>query len=141
MTNEPTNAARRNLAAEERAVEEGHRAFVQDDGSVLVVSDTFEHKRYRVTFTDAGTGIVFRCTPQGHRAFEADHLDASAPPGVVCCKHAAVAARRLERERLAEFTSAGVWRALAVKPAHVHEFVDGRCSCGEPEDPFDGLPS
>lgn len=62
-------AASRNLAAEIRAVEEGHRAYVVDGGAIEVVSDTHAGKRYRIEFRDAGAqGIVFTCRPhRGHQ--------------------------------------------------------------------------
>lgn len=104
--------ARRNLDAEVRAVEEGHRAYVQDGGWVRVVSDRFEGtgKHYRVEVEPAapGRGIGFSCRPAGFAAFEEDHKVATAEPGIVPCKHAALAARRLEREGLAVLV-AGRW--------------------------------
>jgi hypothetical protein len=96
-----------NIAAEVRAVEEGHRANLDRSGAsprIRVVSDTKPGKHYVVaaTATTSGAGIVFECTPEGDHAYEDDHLHVTSPePGVVPCKHAAVAARRLERERFA----------------------------------------
>jgi hypothetical protein len=65
------------LAAEVRAVEEGHNARVLPDGSVLVKSESHPGS-YRISLP-------------------------------VPCKHAAVAARRLEREGLARWED-GTWR-------------------------------
>jgi hypothetical protein len=95
-------SARRSLAAEVRAVEEGHRAFVQPGGSIRVVSDIRLGVAYRVTFVAAPDGVVwFACTcPSGR------HRDDTAP---LVCKHQALAARRLEREGLARW-DAGLWR-------------------------------
>ena len=78
-----TNAHRRvyGLAAEIRAVEEGHNARVMPDGSVLVKAESHPGN-YRV--------IIRPSLP-------------------VPCKHAAVAARRLEREGLARWDD-GLWR-------------------------------
>jgi hypothetical protein len=125
----PENAAERNIRAERRAVEEGHHAFVQPDGSILVVSDTHEGKRYRVTYADSGNGIRFECKPEGAHAFKDDHLDAIAEPGVAPCKHSALAARRLEREGLAVFLDVGVWVAIVRTPPPQ-----------TPDNPLEGLP-
>lgn len=135
----PRQPESRNLRAEARAVEEGHHALVQPDGSVKVVSDTVRGKWYRVEAIDTGLGVMFRCEPQGERAFEDDHLRATSAPGVTPCKHAALAARRLEREGLAKLVD-GLW--FSTGPAHRHTFVDAVCvECRQPEDPFAGLPS
>lgn len=126
------NTAERNLAAEARAVEAGHRAFVQPGGWIRVSSDTHGDlgKHYRVEFTSSpGAPIRFTCTPIGPMAFRDDHLHAeSGRPGMVPCMHAALAARRLEREGLAELDETGLWR-------DAREFVSR-----QPEDPFEGLP-
>lgn len=84
------------LRCEVRAVEEGHRAFVQPGGSIKVKSDTHEGVSYELTFHTTVSGAIhFHCTcPSGkHR----DHK-------LIPCKHAALAGRRLEREKIA------VWR-------------------------------
>lgn len=136
----PRLAVERNVEKEARAVEEGHRAFVQPGGTVRVKSDTHEGKWYVITPIDSGFGIVFRCTPEGAHAFEDDHLATSSTPGVLPCKHAALAARRLEREGLARVID-GLW--FTTTQPHRHTFVNGRCTgerCGVPENPFEGLP-
>jgi hypothetical protein len=125
----PDNAAERNIRAERRAVEEGHRAMVQDDGSIKVVSDSYDGKHYVVTYVDSGNGIRFSCRPEGRMAYRDDHLELDAEPGVAPCKHAAVAARRLEREGLAVFIDAGIWRAISRTPPPP-----------TPDDPLEGLP-
>lgn len=91
--------------AECRAVEEGHRARVADDGSVAVKSDSTDGVTYNVTFAATPDGRVrFGCTcPSG---FYRNALP-------VPCKHAALAARRLERERLAEWSD-GLWTVRQV---------------------------
>jgi len=98
----------RNLDAEVRGVEAGHRAFVQPDGSIRVVSDTHGDlgKHYVVTFAASfvGSAVVFACEPHGERAFADDHLYTVGGPGLVPCMHTALAARRLEREGLIRFT-------------------------------------
>lgn len=81
------------LDAEARAVEEGHRAFVQPGGSIKVVSDTQRDKSYNVTFeVEVGGFIHFYCDCRGGEC--RPHL-------LIPCKHSALAGRRLEREGLA----------------------------------------
>jgi hypothetical protein len=128
--------AQRSLEAEARGVLEGHKAFVQDDGSVLVKSDTHDAKRFRVTFAAnmSGNLVTFTCRPEGVGAFADDHFDVTGEPGALPCKHAALAARRLEREGLAAWVR-GVWvcteRAAALTEARLP---------AQPSDPFAGLP-
>ena len=50
MTNLPAPSVDFSVRCETRAVEEGHRAFVNDDGSVRVVSESSPGTTYRVTF-------------------------------------------------------------------------------------------
>lgn len=130
------SAERRALDAEARAVEEGHRAFVQDDGSVRVVSDRHEGKAYRVTMRALSVGepIRFTCDPAGSRAFEDDHLHLTGEPGLAPCKHAALAARRLEREGLAAWVGGG-WVVTELAAARTAE----RLRPSQPADPFEGL--
>lgn len=92
------------LRAEQRAVESGHHAFANDDGSIRVVSESEPDKRRRVTFEDVAGVIRFSCDcPAGEHRRE-----------MVPCWHAALAARRLEREGLAE------WRdGLFYTPDHL----------------------
>lgn len=88
------------LRCEVRAVEEGHRAFVQPGGSIRVVSDSTPGLSYSVTFhTTVSTAIHFHCDcksgqNRGHK--------------LVPCKHAALAGRRLEREKIAVWKD-GLW--------------------------------
>ncbi len=121
--------ATRNLAAEVRAVEEGHRARL-DGASLVVTSDTHHGKQFRITATTpwAGQPVTFTCTPEGDGAFRNDHGRRTAQPGVCGCKHAALAARRLEREGIVVL-AAGQWVAseLAGPAPEV------------PADPFAGL--
>jgi hypothetical protein len=101
--------AQRNLAAEVRAVEEGHRAVVQPGGWVRVKSDTVAGKFYRVEFTGwRGELVSFSCRPDGDRAYRGDHM-ATGGAGVTPCKHAALAARRLELKGLAHLDERGYW--------------------------------
>jgi hypothetical protein len=88
------------LAAEMRAVEQGHRARLQADGSILVKSDS-QGGSYRVRVHGVEDGVlVFDCTcPSGdYRAYLP-----------VPCKHAALVGRRLEREGRATWQN-GTWR-------------------------------
>lgn len=137
MENSTTTAAARNLAAEVRAVEEGHRARL-DQGAIVVTSDTHHGKAYRVTAVSvwAGQPITFTCTPEGDAAYRDDHLHTVGAPGVTPCKHAALAARRLEREGLAEL-AAGRWVAT-----HLAQRLTPTVSVADvdlTDDPFAGL--
>ena len=91
-------------------------------GAIRVVSDTHAGKAYRVEFSAyRGGGVVFSCTPEGSKAFQDDHLATTGSAGVVPCMHAAVAARRLEREGLivlvnGEWVDNGVAPELAADP-------------------------
>jgi hypothetical protein len=88
------------LAAEIRAVEEGHNARVLPDGSVLVKAES-QPGSYRVVLRGIIGGVLrFGCSCRS------GEYRASLP---VPCKHAAVAARRLEREGLARWED-GSWR-------------------------------
>jgi hypothetical protein len=88
------------LAVEIRAVEEGHNARVLPDGSVLVKAES-RPGSYRVTLRGIDDGVLrFGCSCRS------GEYRTSLP---VPCKHAAVAARRLEREGLARWEDGG-WR-------------------------------
>jgi hypothetical protein len=88
------------LAAEVRAVEEGHNARVLPDGSVLVKSESHPGS-HRVVLRGVTGGVLrFGCSCRSGT------YRTTLP---VPCKHAAVAARRLEREGLARWED-GTWR-------------------------------
>jgi len=88
------------LAAEIRAVEEGHNARVLPDGSILVKAESHPGS-YRVSIRGMVDGVLrFGCTCRS-----GEYRSALPVP----CKHAAVAARRLEREGLARWDD-GSWR-------------------------------
>jgi hypothetical protein len=88
------------LAAEIRAVEEGHNARVLPDGSILVKAESHPGI-YRVSLRGIADGVLrFGCTCRS-----GEYRGALPVP----CKHAAVAARRLEREGLARWDD-GSWR-------------------------------
>jgi hypothetical protein len=88
------------LAAEIRAVEEGHNARVLPDGSVLVKAES-QPGSYHVAIRGIDDGVLWfgcSCRSGAYRT--------TLP---VPCKHAALAARRLEREGLARWED-GTWR-------------------------------
>jgi hypothetical protein len=88
------------LAAEIRAVEEGHNARVLADGSILVKAESHPGS-YRVTIRGIDDGLLrFGCSCRS------GEYRAALP---IPCKHAALAARRLEREGLARWDD-GAWR-------------------------------
>jgi hypothetical protein len=91
---DPENQAAYAIACEARALREGHRARFLDDGSILVKASSGDGS-YRVRVAGVRDGLlVLRCTcPSGD-------YRARLP---VPCKHAALAARRLEREGLAHW--------------------------------------
>jgi hypothetical protein len=99
-TSEPRDHRLYGLAAEIRAVEEGHNARVLPDGSILVKSDS-RAGSYRVSIRGVASGVLwFGCTCRS------GEYRTSLP---IPCKHAALAARRLEREGLARWED-GTWR-------------------------------
>lgn len=129
----------RNVAAEARAVKEGHRARVQDGGWVKVTSDTHGDlgKWFRVEFVAHIDGLIsFTCRPDGPMAYKDDHLAASSVPGAVPCKHAALAARRLEREGLANYDDFGRWSVDSTLLDWIRSKVEART----PSDLLDGIP-
>jgi hypothetical protein len=91
---DPENQAAYAIACEARGLREGHRARALDDGSVLVKASSGDGS-YRVRVAGVRGGLlVLRCScPSGD-------YRARLP---VPCKHAALAARRLEREGLASW--------------------------------------
>lgn len=99
----------RGIAAESRAVEEGHHARWSDEhGCFVVKSDTREGVTYRIGVEALGApsriprySLRFSCTcPAGRTA-----------KTLLACKHGAAVARRLERMRLAEWDGRdGSWR-------------------------------
>lgn len=99
------------LAAECRAVEEGHHARWDDARQRFLVKSDSGPRTYEVTVNavvpanaDAPAWLSFGCTcPAGTRG-----RTASRP---VPCKHAALVARRLERMGLASWAGEGApWR-------------------------------
>ena len=86
---DPENQAAYTIACEARGLREGHRARALGDGSLLVKASSGDGS-YRVRVAGVRDGLlVLRCDcPSGD-------YRARLP---VPCKHAALAARRLERE-------------------------------------------
>ncbi len=90
----------RNLAAEVRAIEEGHIARLALERGVLLVT------------SDTRPGVIYELVPQGRNGLL--HISCTCPgatpdrgaPGDLACKHAALVARRLERAGLARFDGA-----------------------------------
>lgn len=132
-----TDRISRTIAAEARAVEEGHRAFL-DGSKIKVVSDSTEGLHWMVTATansEKGSPIAFRCVPSDYNlAAGRGHLDRT-DQGALPCKHAGVAVRRLERDGLAYFDPRHGWCVTAKAAAQVAE----RFAKTQPEDPFDRL--
>ena len=88
------------LAAEIRAVGEGHNARVLPDGSVLVKANS-QPGSYHVSIRGVADGVLrFGCTCRSGVYREVLPVP---------CKHAALAGRRLERESLARWED-GSWR-------------------------------
>lgn len=103
----------RTLAAEARAVEEGHHAILDTDDRgpfARVKSDILGHtgKSYKVRVHAAGPGLplIFDCEPDGET--RDGHQAHSSMGGHTACKHQALAARRLEREGLATCQAPGI---------------------------------
>ena len=86
---DPENQAAYAITCEARGLREGHRARALDDGSLLVKASSGDGS-YRVRVAGVRDGLlVLRCDcPSGD-------YRARLP---IPCKHAALAARRLERE-------------------------------------------
>lgn len=135
--------ADRNAAAEQRAVDENHRAWLDRDhrGAFLrVVSDTDESIAYRVGCrVGPADRLIFRCEPitkADQRPTDFAHRDVVGRPGELPCKHAARAARRLRREGFATTTDGGLWVATAAATVELEPEIPE-----QPADPFAGLPS
>lgn len=110
--------------AEQRAIEEGHKAWVRDGGVIEVVSDTQAGVRYQIVFeVVAGDFIHFHCTCRGGEC---------RPERLVPCKHSALAGRRLEREGFAEWHD-----GLFVIAAKLRS---ERPPITLPDNPLEGLP-
>jgi hypothetical protein len=138
-----STAGERNLAAEVRGMEEGHHAWLVTDeafaltgagpqrAALKVKSDTKPGKWYGVDANALPAGPVsFTCCPFGDHAYEDDHLLLTGELGIVPCKHAAVAARRLERAGLVHLDPlTGTWldtREAAPQPvAAIFEGLNG----------------
>lgn len=114
------SAAARNVGAECRFVEEGHRVYLVDDHAE-VRADSLDRVRYEVRAWGVGDLVVFSCTCAG------GHRGRQVPRGVTPCKHAAGLARRLERNGIARWIATdGRWHvtALARELGMVHAPFD-----------------
>ncbi len=105
---EPANRGAYALAAEIRAVEEGHNARVLPDGSIMVKSESGQGSYLIRIHAVVGGVVYFGCTcPSGsYRTWLP-----------VPCKHAALAGRRLEREGLARWVD-GTWQLRGRAQVH-----------------------
>ena len=123
----------RTLDAEVRGVEEGHHVFVNADGTYKVVSEVTGEALTVSAVFDRGVP-VFSCDHEVVRRLGAQLPSVSEVPGACPCKHAALVARRLEREGLIVNVD-GLWspteRGLEVD--------EERRSASVPADPFAGL--
>ncbi len=118
MTRTP---AERTIAAQVRAVEEGHQARLAGDGRhFLILSDSLPGVSYQVGVHAVGETVVFTCDCCTYRGAK-DPARMYVPD-----KHAARAALRLEREGLLSWAG-DRWTPT---PKAVDAAVD---------DPFDGL--
>lgn len=114
------------LHAEQRAIEEGHRAWVKKGGGVIeVVSDSQPGVRYSIVFdVVAGDFIHFHCTCRSGEC--RPHL-------LVPCKHSTLAGRRLEREGFVEWHDGRFVLAAKLR-------LD-RPPITLPDNPLEGLPA
>lgn len=138
----------RTIAAEARAIEEGHHAWL-DGRSIFVVSDTDERLGYTVTASALGDrSVSFVCQPVNRRTrvpVEATHRRLVGHPAQTPCKHCALAARRLEREGLVEWHDGwfvppavfDAWQAQIVADAQP---VFDKLAAGSNDDPFACFP-
>lgn len=132
MTSTPQE---RTLAAEVRAVEEGHKARLAGDGKhFLVSSDTHPGVTYYVRVTAVAGTVVFECDHPTSLGFGVTSRT------TVPCKHAALAARRLEREGLLRWT-AGRWEPTPALDRWTQEQLaaQGYQGVAPDSDPFAGL--
>lgn len=126
-----TSTQERNLAAETRAVSEGHRAYLADK-AIRIVSDSIDGLHYLVTAKAADEVVLFTCQPEVFGPDRHLHLTSSAP-GHTPCKHAALAARRLERAGILVWDG-GLW---VTSPDELERLT---AAYNLPADPFAGLP-
>jgi hypothetical protein len=108
-------AAQRNLAAECRAVEEGHNCRIDHTRGVFVVRSDTSPVQYVLTCHAVNGLLSFSCTPEalepGFVVSRSLHLHSRRSAlGVLGCKHAARCAQRLERAGLAYFDGT-YWRS------------------------------
>jgi hypothetical protein len=110
----------RSIAAQVRAVEEGHRALLssdQDGPFVKVVSDSSHGKFYAVRARRVGAVVQLTCKPNdlGQDGRTRDHgvITRMISEGEAPCKHMALALRRLERAGLVRWVDPHVHGGIA----------------------------
>jgi|SRR5262245_86800 len=145
---EITTTEDRSFAAELRAVEEGHRAFLGHDAKgsfVRIVSDILGHtgKAWIVRTVTAGPGqpVLFDCDPQGQTRDGHRHI--ATTDGRTTCKHMALAARRLVREGLATAVTPGAHGDIVTRDTRYLATEKGAPAPVAPpanDDPFAGFP-
>lgn len=102
-------AVERNLGAEVRAVEEGHRCRLDAARGLFLVKSDTSGRTYELGAKAYDDLVAIHCTcPAGVKR----HV----PAGQTVCKHAALVARRLEREGLVRFDGR-LWRTVGGEPS------------------------
>jgi hypothetical protein len=94
-----------NIAAEVRAVEEGHLCRLDAQRHCFIVRSDSGPRTYELRPGAMGDLLTVSCTcPAGIKGRQR-------PAGTVGCKHAALVARRMEREGFAHFDGES-WRVV-----------------------------
>lgn len=101
---------RTNIEHEVNAVEEGHHAFIETGKGLRVKSDTTDDVYHVHAYTTGGR-VMFTCDHPVVRGFKKEA--ATSEWGRVPCKHAALAARRLEREGFVRWENGEWWATEA----------------------------
>lgn len=118
------------LRAEARAMGKPHLAWLNDDGSIRVrCSDG------RCFDSNPWHNVTFKMLVDGTIQFKCNCRGGVFPRDLCPCWHAALAARRLIRHKLAERTETG----YKVPDAYL-EAVQASAMADQPDDPFEGLP-
>lgn len=100
------STASRNLAAEVRAVEEGHKVRIDHARGVFLVRSDSGPRTYALTAQGQDGVVVVSCDcPAGVRT--------QVPRGQVPCKHAALICQRLGRAGLVMLDDFGKWLITA----------------------------
>lgn len=143
------------LRAEIRAVEQGHRAFVMRgiSGGRSRSAHAVREKLLDLTWDRIDYRVISNCRHQLRHIVKARlHDGARRPARIACsceggqyrewapipCKHAALVARRLEREGLLVWHEGLWWRPAALEEKAAHEAATAHVD-EHPDDPFEGL--